>query len=257
MQYVLWLAYFDVSPPVALAKLRQQLWTQLHFPFHVALILLLEGSQILALTLDSTLKVKSLADTLSWVCDNHNDDDDEPSVSVLRDAVANLEIDYNRGATNEKLAITHILDDLSEGPLCPSDDGTWYTLDGRRADDLMGNVTAALFQSRGIVPSRVKDISVLPHDEVLRLYMKLLEFVYVYYMAVGAVTMFLLAAFALLAQRHHGRRLYEAVGVGFRVMLGVFLATLISFTGHLSLAYSFMTSPTILYAFTFILLPGM
>ena len=259
LQYVLWQAYFDVSPIGMLGKIRQQIWAQLHFPFHLALILLLQGSSILALTLDVTLELKHLADTLASVC-TIGLPSDTAGIRLLWDTISEMEIDYARGAINEKNDIAQTFDDLTKGPLCSINGSQFYTLDSRRVDDLMGNVTAALFQSMDITPSEEEtkgmDISILPHEQILRLYMKVLEFVYVYYLVFGAIAMIIFAAFAFLTDRHVRRR-YTVIGITFRLVLAGFCAGLIAFTDPFYLAYSFMTSPTILYAFTFILLLGM
>ena len=244
-----------------LSKLRQQLWTQLHFPFHVALILLLEGSQIIALALDSTLKLSHLKDTISMVCSSELLPTSTEALGLLRDRVADLSIDFDPGTEGEKDAISSILDELGQGPLCPNHGTDYYTLDQSRADNLMGNVTAALFNSRGIVPEHKKEsMTEMTYQEVLREHLKMLEFVYVYYMLIGAAIMFFFAAFTMITRRHRVKRLHEAIGIAARLLLGILMASLVSFTqhgDHGSLARSFMQSPSILYLLTFMLLPGM
>lgn len=237
-----------------IGKLRQQLWAQLHFPFHVVLILLLEGSQILALTLDIVLKLQYLEETIMFACEDPKPRFDD-AIRLLRSTIDDMGIDYNRGALEEKAAIDHILSDLATGPLCAVSETSVYTLNRDRATNLIANVTAALFQSMGITPSEGENISHLNSNQLLRVYVKVLEFVYVYFFAVAALAMFLFAIFVVLIRRHE-RKLYLGIGVAVRVVLASFLASLILFASHFSLAYSFMTSPTILYAFTFTLLPG-
>ena len=254
-KYLTWQAYYDVYPRVMLSELCLQLWVQLHFLFHVALILLLEGSQILALTLDVTLKLTYLAETILFVCEEPRPRS-EDGIELLRSTIADMEIVYSRGGLNEKHAIDQILEDLSNGPLCAIDRTSPYTLDSDHANSLMGNVTAALFQSMGISPYERDGIGQLRNDQLLRLYMKMLEFVYVYYFVVAALTMCHFAVFTFLTRRHRST-LYTGIGVGVRMALACFSASLIAFTDHFALAYSFMMSPTILYAFSFILLPGM
>ncbi|KAF7116223.1 hypothetical protein CNMCM5793_004299 [Aspergillus hiratsukae] len=251
--YFLWQAYFDVSPRGPLGRISQQAWAQLHFPFHVALILLLEGSQILALTLDVTLKLTYLTETILFACEEPRPKA-EVAIRLLRSTIADMEIDYGKGAMKEKAIISDILEELPTLPLCPTDVASEaYFLTHDRIDDLVGNVTAALFSSMGITPSEGRDISQLNNSQLLMMYVEVLGFVYVYFFVVASIAMFLFAAFMLLAHRHQ-RKLYVGIGVAVRLILAVLVLGVVSFVGHFALAYSFMTSPVILYAFTVILL---
>ncbi|PYH81717.1 hypothetical protein BO82DRAFT_383535 [Aspergillus uvarum CBS 121591] len=250
--YFLWQAYFDLSPRRTMGKFSQQIWAQLHFPFHVVLILLLEGSQILALTLDITLKLKYLTETILWTCEEPRPKAEE-AIHLLRTTIADMEINYSRGAINEQISISRLLDDLPYQPLCPSDGPDDFSATSDLLSNLVGNVTAALFSSMGIMPSKNADIGSMGSDRLLRMYMELLSFVYVYYFAVASLAMFFFAAFVLLTRRH-ARGICAAISVAVRVCFGIFLAGLISFSRHFPLVYSFMTSPAILYAFTLILL---
>ncbi|KAJ5404168.1 hypothetical protein N7509_004039 [Penicillium cosmopolitanum] len=254
--YLLWQVYFDISPRRHLGKLSQQLWVQLHFPFHVALILLLEGSQILALTLDVTLKLRYLAETFSFVCEEPRPST-ERAVGLIRSTITDMEIPFSRGATQEWTAISSLLESLAEQALCPETSsevgpvGLQYTED--LFNDLMGNVTAALFSSMDITPSKKVDISLLDNQQLLRMYMKVLAFVYIYFFVVASLLMGLFTAFLLLSRRHE-RWLYQILSMTARVALGIFLASLVSFASHFPLAHAFMTSPIILYAFSLTLL---
>ncbi|KAJ6006683.1 hypothetical protein N7451_004627 [Penicillium sp. IBT 35674x] len=250
--YLLWQAYFDLSPGRRLGRVAQQIWAQLHFPFHVALILLLEGSQILALTLDVTLKLKYLAQTFSFVCEE-NRPSQEKAIALIRSTITDMEIPFSRGATQEWAAISSLLDDLSNQPLCP-DVGTFsahHNVD--IFNDLMGNVTAALFSSMDITPPVKVDIGLLDSHQLLQMYMKLLAFVYIYFFAGASLAMGFFSVFTILSRRHE-RRLHLGLSVAVRGLLAIFLAGLVSFASYFPLAYSFMTSPIILYAFTLPLL---
>ncbi|KAJ5936202.1 hypothetical protein N7454_005500 [Penicillium verhagenii] len=251
-QYLLWQVYFDLSPGRRLGKVAQQIWAQLHFPFHVALILLLEGSQILALTLDVTLKLKYLAQTFLYVCEETRPSK-ELAIALIRTTIEDMEIPFSRGATQEWAAISSLLDDLSTQPLCPVP-GTVNAFHNQHIfSDLMGNVTAALFSSMDITPPVKVDIGLLDSHQLLRMYMKLLAFVYIYFFAGASLSMGLFSAFAMLSRRHE-RRLHLGLSMAVRALLAISLAGLVSFASHFPLAYSFMTSPIILYAFTLPLL---
>lgn len=220
----------------------------------MALILLLEGSQILALTLDVTLKLGYLKETLFFVCE-----EPRPSahrgIELIRSTIADMEIPFSRGATQERASIFSILEDLTDQPLCPELGTSSWTYTEGLFSDLMGNVTAALFSSMDITPTKKVDISHLGSQELLQMYMKVLAFVYVYFFVVASLSMSIFGAFSVLSRRHK-RRLYLGLSVTVRILLAISLASLVSFASHFPLAYSFMTSPIILYAFTLTLLTG-
>ncbi|CBF84986.1 uncharacterized protein ANIA_10209 [Aspergillus nidulans FGSC A4] len=252
--YFIWQEYFDLTPTRTIGTFAQQIWAQLHFPFHVALVLLLEGSQILALTLDITLKLQYLTETILFACEEPRPDP-ELAVKLLCDTIADMEIEYSRGAISEQMAIHDILNDLPNHEICPVNGTIGFTLTRNMFNDLVGNVTSALFSSMRIVPPQSAHVSTMDSSQLLRMYVELLGFVYVYYFLVASLAMLLFAAFGLLAQRHD-KPLAMAIGVAVRIVSGIFLASLTIFAKHFELAYSFMKSPTILYAFTFVLLGG-
>lgn len=254
MQYLVWQAYFDVSPRGRIGKLAQLFWAQLHFAFHVSLILLLEGSQILALTLDVTLKLRYLAETILFVCEEPRSQLDQ-AVQLIRSTISDMEIPFSRGATQEWTFISSILEDLAEQPLCPEIGASTYLYTSELITDLMGNVTAALFSSMGITPKVKRDISLLNNNQLLHMYMDLLDFVYMYFFTVSSFAMTVLAVFAGLARRHK-RRLYLSISIAVRMMIALLLAALATFARNFPLAYSFMTSPVILYAFSITLFTG-
>ncbi|GMF79269.1 unnamed protein product [Aspergillus oryzae] len=232
--YFLWQAYYDLSPRGILGKYSQQLWAQLHFPFHVALVLLLEGSQILALTLDITLKLTYLEETIMFACEEPRPRP-EIAIGLLRNTIEDMEINYSRGAIKEKMAIDAILEDLPNHPLCPGEKVIAFFVTNDHLNDLVGNVTAALFSSMGIIPSEETNIGQLTSSQLLRMYMQLLGFVYIYFFVVASLVMFLFAAFAVLARRHN---FYTSIGITTRIILGVLLASLVSFVGKFALAWA-------------------
>ncbi|KAL6239321.1 hypothetical protein BDW75DRAFT_227221 [Aspergillus navahoensis] len=250
--YFIWQEYFDLTPTRTMGTFAQQIWAQLHFPFHVALVLLLEGSQILALTLDITLKLQYLAETILFACEEPRPDP-KLAVKLLCDTIADMEIEYSRGAISEQMAIHDILNNLPNHEICPVNGTIGFTLTRNMFNELVGNVTSALFSSMRIVPPQSAHVSTMDSSQLLRMYVELLGFVYVYFFLVASLAMLLFAAFGLLAQRHD-KPLAMAIGVAVRIISGVFLASLTIFAKHFELAYSFMKSPTILYAFTFVLL---
>lgn len=251
----MWQAYFDLSPRQSLGQYSQQIWTQLHYPFHVVLILFLEGSQILALTLDITLKLTYLTETIMSACEEPRPPADA-AIGLLRSTIEDMEINYSRGAIAQEIAIAEILGDLPNHPLCMTSDVVNHSVTSKLLNDLVGNVTAALFTSMGVMPSEGSRIDQMTSDQLLRMYMEVLGFVYMYFFAVASLAMFLFAAFVPLAQSCSRPRREIGIMIGVRMALGMILACLVGFIRYFALAYAFMTSPVILYAFTFTLLIG-
>lgn len=235
-------------------RIRQQMWTQLHFPFHIVLILLLEGSQILALTLDIALKLKYLGETILFVCEEPRPGSAR-AIALLNSTIVDMEIDYSRGALKEKESIDSILNSLANQPLCPSKSSNYYSLTEDRAKNLMRNVTAALFSSMGITPSKGDDTSQLDKNKFLMMYIQLLAFVYVYFFVVASLTMVFFSIFTFLTRRNL-RKFYRYVAVGVRLALALLLAGLILFVLDFNLAYHFMISPAILFIFTLVMFTG-
>ncbi|KAK2741882.1 hypothetical protein FQN57_005441 [Myotisia sp. PD_48] len=250
--YLLWLSYFDITPRAKLGKIRQQIWTGLHFPFHVLLILLMEGSQILALTLDVSLKLSHLRDTILFACETPQPPA-EFAINLLNSTIRDMEINYNRGALVEKNSIQDILWMLRKSPfLCPvgMTDGA---LDMQTSHHLMGNVTVALFSSMGINPP---EGDIVPHrsDQLLMMYLKLLGFVFLYYFTVASLAMFMFAVFFYVGHYDEVENSYRTRATIMRVILGCSLLSIIAVTTNFDKAYKFMTSPMILFTVTLALL---
>jgi hypothetical protein len=220
----------------------------------VVLILLLEGSQILALTLDVTLKLKYLGETLLFVCEPPRPSTDR-AVALIRSTIDDMEIPFSKGASQEWASISSLLESLALQPLCPNRETLDYEYTADLFNDLTGNVTAALFSSMDILPGKKVDINLLTNQQLLEMYMKLLAFVYIYFFVVASISMGLLAAFQVLCRRHE-IHFHRNISTTVRIVLATSLASLVSFASHFPLAYSFMTSPIILYAFTLTLLCG-
>ncbi|PLB34381.1 uncharacterized protein BDW47DRAFT_120426 [Aspergillus candidus] len=237
----------------SLGQYSQQIWAQLHYPFHVVLILLLEGSQILALTLDITLKLTYLTETIMFACEEPRPPSDT-AIGLLRSTIEDMEINYSRGAIAQEIAIAEILGDLPNHPLCMTSEVISYSVTNKLLNDLVGNVTAALFTSMGVMPSKGSRMDQMTSDQLLRMYMEVLGFVYMYFFAVASLAMFLFAAFVSLAHSRSRPRREIGIRIGVRMALGMILACLVGFIRYFALAYAFMTSPVIMYAFTFTLL---
>lgn len=254
----MWHSYYDISPRRRFSRLRQQIWAHLHFPFHVSIILSSEGSQILALTLDIVLKLRYLADTFLFACETPRPTK-EYALRLLNSTITDMEIDFSR-AQEEKKAITRILNSLWDYTyLCGDDDmqganNFTYGLTEERSKELMGNVTVSLFSSMGITPTTDGHNNV-DGKKLVKTYISLLTFVYVYYFFAVALSMVHFAAFASLTQRHC-RSTYNGIAIAFRLASAVLLMALVFLAYDFDSVYRFMTSPIIIFVYPLVLLAG-
>jgi hypothetical protein len=239
--YLLWQSYYDITPRVRFGKIRQQIWTQLHFPFHVMLILTSEGSQILALTLDVALKVRYLVETFAFACEKPRPKPLD-AIRLINSTIADMEIDFSRGALEEKKTIESFLNALRSSPyiICP---GNQNSLTKPQVDHFVSNVTTSLFSSMGITTDESS------HERKIVRYFQLLGFVYIYYFVVTSLAIAHFSLFVLLAHRHP-RKLYRGIAFSTRLVLAILLMSLASFIRYFSLTFYFMTSPMIIFTFT-------
>ncbi|EFE41094.1 conserved hypothetical protein [Trichophyton verrucosum HKI 0517] len=250
--YLLWQSYFDITPTEKLGKLRQKMWTCLHFPLHALLILLSEGMQILALTLDVSLKLKRLRDTILSACDITRPTTSDAIDSINR-TIASFGIDFTHGAMEEKYAIQGLLWDLRrQSRLCPSEVESG-ALNIERSHDIMGNVTVALFSSMGITPPD-GHTTAKRSEHLLTMYLRMFGFVFLYYFIVAALAMFIFAAFIFLVNHDPTKRVFRLGATGTRVVAGFSLLSIIALVSNFDLAYKYMTNPIILFTVALALL---
>ena len=253
-QYLLWQSYQDIAPRRMLRRIGQLSWALLHFPFHVFLVLLSEGSQVLSLILDAALKLRDLGKVILWICE-HPRPQPAFAVDVLNDTIVDMNIDFHRHRILPHLsAIDSILETLRGAlPLCPADDNPGL-LDHNRAHDLLKNVTVSLFANIGIT-SPVEDYASISSRELLVAYLKKAEFVFAHYLILASLCMFMFAVFVLIVPGKTSRMRTSAM-VGNRVVLGLSLLSLVGLFRGSNAIHTFMTTPWVLSIFTAALLLG-
>lgn len=254
-QYLIWQSYFDISPRGHFGKNRQQIWAALHFPLHVALVLVAEGSEILAITLDISTKLKHLRDTILFACEANHPTADY-AIALLNSTIVDMEINFSKGLMAEESAIQNILRELKNSPtLCdtPTIPGA---LDELRSHDLMANVTTSLFASMGIRASLTHNAAHIGSNVLLIKYLELLFFVFNYYFGFAALSMFIFASFVFLT-RQHEYKFFRSISIGYRALSAIFLLSLIALTSDFRASYNYMTSPIVLFTYTLVLFVGL
>ncbi|KAH8701051.1 nineteen complex-related protein 2-domain-containing protein [Talaromyces proteolyticus] len=252
--YLLWHSYYDISPRNRYGRLRQQIWTHLHFPFHMSIILSSEGCQILALALDISLKLRYLLETMQFACE-----DPPPlksfALELLNRTIVDMEIDFSK-SPHEKAGISHVMATLwNTTDICAEGNSTQASVYGIPEDQgryLSGNVTVALFSSMDILPEE-PDSTNTDGMRYVRVYLGLLTFVYIYYFITVGLAMAYFGIFTILTRRH-SNQVYNAVAVAFRFLCAIVLMSQVAFAKDFNLTYRYMTHPIILYTFSLTML---
>ncbi|KAL3428437.1 hypothetical protein PVAG01_01946 [Phlyctema vagabunda] len=87
----LWMMYFDNHPHYHYGTIRQQIWAGLHFPLHLAIVGVVEGSQQIALSRFVFKQLLSVQSALVRACVTENLDGTELASSVIS-AIENLNL---------------------------------------------------------------------------------------------------------------------------------------------------------------------
>lgn len=228
------------------------MWIAFHFPLHVALILLSEGSGILASTLDIFVKIRNLGVLLKSACEPGKDKA-LAFVEMVNSTISQMNIDFSETELGEEHAINTIMDDLYRSPPLCEPESMFGALNMQHSHDLMGNVTTSLFTSMGIALPAKRNV---PTDRLLMEYLDLLGFVYLYYFVVAALSMLVFAAFIPLTGQHSIKS-FRYISIALRVVMAAFLASLTAIITNYNAAYRYMTSPMIIFTYALVLFIGL
>ncbi|GAB1316400.1 hypothetical protein MFIFM68171_06610 [Madurella fahalii] len=99
-----WMLYFDNHPHGHFGTIKQQIWSALHFPLHLAIVGLVEGSQQIALALYVSNGARKLGSSFAQYCFADHLDGGELTAK-LADIINSLELD-------KKLASLVYLDEI-------------------------------------------------------------------------------------------------------------------------------------------------
>ncbi|KAG5982854.1 hypothetical protein E4U55_001261 [Claviceps digitariae] len=145
--YIVFLVYFDLlGSKMNLPPLRQQLWIFLHLPFHLALVLFMQGfTQCLIWS-----KIVNQVNRLSSIADPSDDAQDATSANVrdsLNASVQNFFKDYPPQIATTQETVHHALNNITMLPdqVWPYFADGWQTLDLNKVPlDLQQSVTTVL-----------------------------------------------------------------------------------------------------------------
>lgn len=260
--YLLYMLYFDALPEHHFGSIRQQIWTFIHFPFHLALVLFMEGMAQFIIwhkmvkVADLFLsKVNSM--TIFEDITNQNIADLTETLNSTISSIFELYIPPNASTIAE---VEETLTAISYG----------YTTSNKtsflaKIDDLAATVVHSIFESYAFEPPELKAGSPTPSTptEELDRDLSVIALVFVYFFVAAGITLILMGVLNFLTLRrecftkkglkHPGLIVrfssYLVVGLGTAL-----LAIMVNFSAGARLADSAWLLPTVTLAIIVVLL---
>lgn len=214
-----WMMYFDNHPHGHFGTIKQQIWSLLHFPIHLAIVGLVEGAQQIALARYMSINSKNFEKALVKYClQDHLDGAD--LVSALEDSLKYLKLDKKLGGLIYVDDLNIDLETIGQSPgICGADVTGSGVMDLPEELQLMWyRAMNALYSSLGLV---------LPHDrDPLEVMLESWSLVYRYFWGAFVILMicFLVAMFLIRRNRIDAYHITSFFNRGLAVATGaVFL----------------------------------
>ncbi|KAH0559892.1 hypothetical protein GP486_003589 [Trichoglossum hirsutum] len=239
--YLLWALYFDRHPETHFGTIRQQIWCLLHFPFHLCLVLMLEGINNFLLyhkAVHQFLKVYNIQlpdSTTTFI--------DDTLIQTLNETINDMKLDNGKSA--ESLPdIYSALSDLSAFAKATLDDQSTAIY------KLLTKILAAIFKKYGFEPPKSAVIS--KNDNPIKPIVSVILLNYRYFFASAGIVLLLLAVFVWFVRRR--KDIYDWIAVGTRGLGAVILIACIFISYREDTMFKYLEGPMILPTVLIVLL---
>ena len=238
----LWMFYFDNHPHHHYGTIRQQFWAGLHFPLHIGIVGVVEGSQQIALTRQIFRMFGEVEDQIHQICVIQHLDG-TALANALTTVVKSMKLEEKLESKDQaQIVLTEVLAIANQTGICSEANTTNLAALQKFPNDfneIMIDILGAIFQSTGIkLPSGV-DPSELARSTFLTVYM--------YYWASILITMLSFAALFWLTKHKEQRAfLFENVAIGARVATALIAAIFGALAASQTGLYYYIKSPGIL-----------
>ncbi|CAL3966802.1 unnamed protein product [Diplocarpon coronariae] len=238
----LWMLYFDNKPMHHYGTIRQQVWSGLHFPLHLGIVGVVEGSQQIALSRQIFKRFGNLEDVVHRVCVKQHLEGpalSDPILAVLKKMKLSDKLESKEQTT---LVVQEIQTLANMTGVCSPANTTDAPGRGEfpaSFTDVMLDILGAIFQSTGIDIPKGADPTELARSTFTT--------VYIYYWASVWLT---LSCFAVLfwITRHKDHRVdfFDRVATYTRAAAALVAAALTPLAASEIAVYYFIRSPAIL-----------
>lgn len=208
--------YFDNRPHGPFGPIRQQIWSLLHFPLHIAIVGVVEGSQQMALARYVLMQSNALDQTIFTYCMEYHVTGAE-LMQLLSKLLKPFKLDKKAESMRYVPAIQGYLDVIGNNTdICATSMTDFMALyrDRQYPAPLKGlydEVLSALYSSVSVSPP--KDV------DAIEIAYTAWQVVYNYYWASMALTFITLAVLQIIMGREKRTRGYYYISIGSRLMI--------------------------------------
>lgn len=241
---MIWALYFDNFPHGHYGTIRQQVWSVLHFPFQLAIVGVVEGSQQVALARYVIKNWKKIEKSINEYCLKENLDGEK-----LRDKLLKL-LDYwyfdSKTETQPFQLITKktIWAIGNETGICSQENVADY-VEKNTIPTLFYNMSIDMFDGVYVGLGMKLPADKLEHSTASEIAIKSWKLVYLYYWVSFCMLLMCSIIFLILIRRHR-HDLFDIVSIGSRVVALVVSAVLCAMISNEVGLYQFLGSPAVL-----------
>ncbi|KAG8526054.1 uncharacterized protein KY384_000816 [Bacidia gigantensis] len=247
--YFIYMLYFDQVDAKRFGTIRQQFWALAHFPFHISLVLLLEGcSRFISFrnAIEVVLTVQTyFVDAYGSFVDQDNVS--LPDLGANLTKIANTYLKDNLQADLTKYNITPYVDALVASGNATSDEAF------NDADQILNTITTAIFKyfkieapkSMAKKASGDKD----PFSDLTTI-LSVYDLVFQYFFAAAGCTLVMMAIMVALSKKGKVAGDYAVISIRAVIGAGLALVALVStnYTARDNFLYTPWMLPTVLFA---------
>ncbi|KAH6691152.1 bacterial low temperature requirement A protein-domain-containing protein [Leptodontidium sp. MPI-SDFR-AT-0119] len=238
----LWMFYFDNHPNHHYGTIRQQFWAGLHFPLHIGIVGVVEGSQQIALTRQIFKMFSEVEDQIHRICVIQHLDG-TALANALTTIVKSMKLEEKLESKDQaSLVLSEVVALSNQTGICS--EANTANLSGLAKfpadfNNVMIDLLGAIFQSTGIkLPSGV-DPSELARSTFLT--------VYIYFWGSVFTTMVSFAALFWLTKHKEQRAVFfEHMAIGARIAAALVAAVFGAIAASQTGLYYYIKSPGIL-----------
>ncbi|KAF8251473.1 hypothetical protein K440DRAFT_668915 [Wilcoxina mikolae CBS 423.85] len=248
--YMFYMFYFDYTPKnVHYGSIRQQIWAVMHFPFHLAVVLAVEGLRQVTTWWSFHQAVKAVMRAGDKAAQDAGSDEQAQSVARLSLYKKIIDYIYKEGTSKEILtSYTYLHDELTNLQETPRQD--WTTDQFIKFSNVTVEMVRGCTEFYGIKAPKTKKfinttatMEILgapdynPFQDIDGLY----DLVYRYFFSALGVVFVMYGILGLFVRRK--KDMWDYISVGIRFVVGITFIGMVFLQYHVKLYNRFYTSP--------------